>query len=65
MPRSATTFAGPTFAIWRTRWIDPVAADFAAHHVPRQDLPTLVETYGDELNPETLSYIAMRLRQAE
>lgn len=30
-----------------------------------KDLPTLVETYGDDLNPETLSYIAMRLRQAE
>jgi uncharacterized membrane protein YedE/YeeE len=30
------------FAIWRTRWIDPVATDLAAHNVPRQDLPTLV-----------------------
>jgi uncharacterized membrane protein YedE/YeeE len=30
------------FAIWRTRWIDPVATDLAAHNVPRQDLPTLL-----------------------
>jgi uncharacterized protein len=29
------------FAIWRTRWIDPVATDFAAHNMPRQDLPTI------------------------
>ncbi|MNT94887.1 hypothetical protein D3C72_2366590 [compost metagenome] len=26
------------------------------------DLPRVVEVYGDELNPETLSYIARRLR---
>jgi uncharacterized membrane protein YedE/YeeE len=30
------------FAIWRTRWIDPIATDFAAHNVPRQDLPTVI-----------------------
>lgn len=30
------------FAIWRTRWIDPVATDLAAHNLPRQDLPTLL-----------------------
>ena len=30
------------FGIWRTRWIDPVAMDLAAHGVGRQDLPTLV-----------------------
>jgi uncharacterized protein len=30
------------FAVWRTRWIDPVATDLAAHNVPRQDLPTLL-----------------------
>jgi uncharacterized membrane protein YedE/YeeE len=30
------------FAIWRTRWIDPIATDLAVHHVPRQDLPTLI-----------------------
>ena len=33
------------FAIWRTRWIDPVATDLAAHNVPRQDLPTLIATW--------------------
>jgi uncharacterized membrane protein YedE/YeeE len=33
------------FAIWRTRWIDPVAADLAAHKVARQDLPTLIATW--------------------
>jgi uncharacterized membrane protein YedE/YeeE len=30
------------FAIWRASWIDPVATDFAARHVPRQDLPTII-----------------------
>jgi uncharacterized membrane protein YedE/YeeE len=30
------------FAIWRTRWIDPVATDLSTRNVPRQDLPTLV-----------------------
>ena len=30
-----------------------------------EDLPSLVATYGEELNPETLSYIAMRLRAAK
>jgi uncharacterized membrane protein YedE/YeeE len=30
------------FAIWRTRWIDPIATDLAARNVPRQDLPTLI-----------------------
>jgi len=33
------------FAIWRTRWIDPVATDLAAHNVPRQDLPTLISAW--------------------
>ena len=33
------------FAIWRTRWIDPVATDLAAHNLPRQDLPTLVSAW--------------------
>ena len=30
------------FAIWRSSWIDPVATDLAARHVPRQDLPTII-----------------------
>jgi uncharacterized membrane protein YedE/YeeE len=33
------------FAIWRTRWIDPVATDLAAFNVPRQDLPTLISAW--------------------
>ena len=33
------------FAIWRTRWIDPVATDFSAHGLARQDLPTLLATW--------------------
>jgi uncharacterized membrane protein YedE/YeeE len=43
------------FAIWRTRWIDPVAADFAAHNVARQDLPTLFAAWtGASLAPVEL-----------
>ncbi len=30
------------FGIWRASWIDPVALDLSARHVPRQDLPTLI-----------------------
>jgi uncharacterized membrane protein YedE/YeeE len=33
------------FAIWRTRFIDPVATDLAAFHIPRQDLPTLIAAW--------------------
>jgi uncharacterized membrane protein YedE/YeeE len=33
------------FAIWRTRWIDPVATDLAARNVPRQDVPTLIAAW--------------------
>jgi uncharacterized membrane protein YedE/YeeE len=33
------------FAIWRSRWIDPVATDLAAHSLPRQDLPTLITAW--------------------
>ena len=33
------------FAIWRTRWIDPIATDLTASNVPRQDLPTLVAAW--------------------
>jgi uncharacterized membrane protein YedE/YeeE len=33
------------FAIWRTRWIDPIATDLTASHLPRQDLPTLVSAW--------------------
>jgi hypothetical protein len=30
------------FAIGRTRYLDPLATDLAAHGIPRQDLPTLI-----------------------
>ena len=44
------------FAIWRTRWIDPVAADLAAHNLPRQDLPTLISAWtGASLAPIELA----------
>jgi uncharacterized membrane protein YedE/YeeE len=33
------------FAIWRTRWIDPVATDLAAHNIARQDVPTLIASW--------------------
>jgi uncharacterized membrane protein YedE/YeeE len=33
------------FAIWRTRFIDPVATDFSAHGLARQDLPTMIATW--------------------
>ncbi len=33
------------FAIWRTRFLDPVATDFSAHGLARQDLPTIVASW--------------------
>ena len=33
------------FGVWRTRWIDPVATDFAAHSLARQDLPTVLAAW--------------------
>ena len=33
------------FAVWRTRWLDPVATDLAAHGVARQDLPTMIAAW--------------------
>ncbi len=33
------------FAIWRTRWIDPLATDFGAMKIPSQDLPTLFSSF--------------------
>ncbi len=33
------------FAIWRTRWIDPVATDLSTRNLPRQDLPTLISAW--------------------
>ncbi len=33
------------FGVWRTRWIDPVATDLAAHGIARQDVPTIVAAW--------------------
>lgn len=33
------------FGVWRTRWIDPVATDFAAYGVAHQDLPTMIAAW--------------------
>ncbi len=33
------------FAIWRTRWIDPVATDLSVHNIARQDVPTLIASW--------------------
>src|SRR4051812_46945985 len=33
------------FAMWRIRWIDPVATDLSSSSVPRQDLPTLIAAW--------------------
>src|SRR5947209_13614203 len=33
------------FAIWRTRWIDPIATDLTHFSIARQDLPTLVSAW--------------------
>jgi uncharacterized membrane protein YedE/YeeE len=33
------------FAIGRSRWIDPIATDLAAHGIARQDLPTLITAF--------------------
>jgi len=47
------------FAIWRTRWIDPVATDLAAVHVPRQDLPTLIATWTGASLPAVEGLVAL------
>ena len=47
------------FAIWRTRWIDPVATDLAAMHVPRQDLPTLIATLTGASLPAVEGLVAL------
>jgi uncharacterized membrane protein YedE/YeeE len=47
------------FAIWRTRWIDPVATDLAALHVPRQDLPTLIATWTGASLPAVEGIVAL------
>ena len=52
------------FAIWRTRWIDPVATDLAAHNIARQDVPTLIAAWtGAGLAPVELA-VALALAGA-
>ncbi|MGZ5573358.1 MAG: YeeE/YedE family protein [Usitatibacter sp.] len=49
------------FAIWRTRWIDPVATDLAARNVARQDLPTIIAaaTGADPASVEAIVALAV------
>jgi uncharacterized protein len=47
------------FAIWRTRWIDPVAADLSARHVPRQDLPTIIASWTGASMPAVELVVAL------
>lgn len=47
------------FAIWRTRFIDPVATDFAAHGLSRQDLPTLIATWTGASLPAVQATVAV------
>ena len=52
------------FAIGRTRWIDPVATDLAAHNIARQDVPTLIAAWtGAGLAPVELA-VALALAGA-
>ena len=44
------------FAMWRIRWIDPMATDLAARSVPRQDIPTIIAT-ATGANPATVELI--------
>src|SRR5258708_34481497 len=52
------------FAIWRSRWIDPVATDLTAMHVPRQDLPTLIATWTGTSLPAVEVVVALTVAGA-
>ena len=52
------------FAIWRVRWIDPVATDLAAAHVPRQDLPTLIAAFTGASLPAVEGVVALAVAGA-
>jgi hypothetical protein len=52
------------FAIWRTRWIDPIATDLAAFNVPRQDLPTLISAWTGASLPAVEVAVALALAGA-
>ena len=47
------------FAIWRTRFIDPVATDFASHGVARQDLPTILASWTGASLPAVQGTVAI------
>ena len=48
------------FAIWRISFIDPVAVDFGAHGIARQDLPTLLAAVtGASVRPAQVALAAI------
>jgi uncharacterized membrane protein YedE/YeeE len=52
------------FAIWRTRFIDPVATDLAASNVPRQDLPTIISAWTGASLPAVELVVALAFAAA-
>ncbi len=46
------------FAVWRTAFIDPVAMDFSAHGLTRQDLPTIFAAWTGASLAATESIVA-------
>jgi hypothetical protein len=52
------------FGIWRASWIDPVALDLSARHVPRQDLPTLISMVSGASLPTVEAIVAFAVAAA-
>jgi hypothetical protein len=52
------------FAIWRANWIDPVALDLSARHLPRQDLPTLISAVTGAILPTVEAIVAFAVAAA-
>jgi uncharacterized membrane protein YedE/YeeE len=52
------------FAIWRTRFIDPVATDLSASNVPRQDLPTIISAWTGASLPAVELFVALAFAAA-
>jgi uncharacterized membrane protein YedE/YeeE len=52
------------FAIWRIRWIDPIATDLTAINVPRQDLPTLISAWSGASLPVVEVIVALAVALA-
>ena len=52
------------FGIWRASWIDPVALDLSARHVPRQDLPTLISVVTGASLPTVEAIVAFGVAAA-